>query len=379
MAIIINKIETIHKRIPTRPLELQGERFTANFDNDTLFYDCFRQSATQVMIIAPALFNLRELLDNSTFYVGNTPVKAKIEAFKLVTRIKISVPATVREITLKGAIGDYTLPIRENYQDEFAGLRVITTVQKDNDLIWIEDWVKFYRDVHGAEAVLIYDNGSTRYSLDVLEERLAAIEGLKRVKIVSWDFIYGPGPPPAMPSSKKYWDSNFCQAAALEHARHCFLQKAKCVNFTDIDELIVSKNQKSIFEVTENSFLGLTMTAGRWVVAVDKREGTPRHHDFNTLLKVKPSRKYKVIPHDANSCKTKWTIVPHKLPQFVCLDVHKILNYPPSRIPSREFTFRHFRNINLSWFDPRIKIDQFTDETHEVDHDLMRDFTKIKE
>lgn len=375
----VTAVKSSLKRIPTRPVDLRGERFDANFDFDTLFYDCFRVSRQEVMIIAPALFNLHSLMLKSAFYAGHEKVKIKIEPFKLVTRIRLFVPEVVKTLHLKGEIGDYHFDIRENGLALFKDMRLIVTVQKDNDLQWIVDWVTFMRDVHGAEAVLIYDNGSTRYTLAALEATLAAIKGLKAYKVVAWNFIYGPGPPPTLPSSKMYWDSNFCQAAALEHSRRCYWQKAKCVSFSDVDELIVSTKGQSIFDATEKSLIGLTMTPGRWIVAVEEPPKPPRHKNFTTLLKKKPYLKKGFIPSDANGCKTKWTVNPRKLPDFVMLDVHNMVNWIFCRFISRDFTFRHFRNINLNWFDDRIKTDIFSDETHEKDVYLMRDLAKVIE
>ncbi|WP_216075142.1 hypothetical protein, partial [Acinetobacter baumannii] len=79
----------------------------------------------------------------------------------------------------------------------------------------IQDWVRFSRDVHGADAVLIYDNGSTSYSLADLAGALGALDGIAVARVVSWPYKFGPQGFDA----KRFWDSDYGQHGVWEHGR----------------------------------------------------------------------------------------------------------------------------------------------------------------
>ena len=49
-------------------------------------------------------------------------------------------------------------------------LLTLSTVQKNNKLKWIKDWIEYYKEVHGVDRVILYDNASEYQS--TLEQEL---------------------------------------------------------------------------------------------------------------------------------------------------------------------------------------------------------------
>jgi hypothetical protein len=86
------------------------------------------------------------------------------------------------------------------------------TMNKDNDLEWIEIWAAWHCEVHGVDAIIIFDNGSKRYGIVDIADALTGVAGLKTIGLVSWPFLYGPIDPAAL--THPYWP-NFLQVASF--------------------------------------------------------------------------------------------------------------------------------------------------------------------
>ncbi len=81
-----------------------------------------------------------------------------------------------------------------------------STLQKDNPLEWIDDWVQ-YAATQGAERALLYDNGSA-YAGE-FTERCSRIDAEIEVVVIPWEFPYGP---------LRSYHNQFAQAAQMNHA-----------------------------------------------------------------------------------------------------------------------------------------------------------------
>jgi len=147
------------------------------------------------------------------------------------------------------------------------------TISKNNPLDWIGDWAEFYVRVHGADAILLYDNGSTDYDLGDIRDRLTSIDGLADSLIVPWTFPYGPGVGP-----RNVQDSFYCQPGALDHARRRYCAAARSVLNSDIDELVVTRPGDSIFERAESSGRAAMVFSGIWVETTESRSAQPMRH-----------------------------------------------------------------------------------------------------
>jgi hypothetical protein len=84
----------------------------------------------------------------------------------------LDIPEHPGPIQALGELGSFTFSVSPNESDMFRDRRVIFTMSKDNPIEWILDWVRFNRDIHGADAVLIYDNGSSAYDSATLSAAL---------------------------------------------------------------------------------------------------------------------------------------------------------------------------------------------------------------
>ena len=230
------------RREPTRPVKFRGENFDRQFDSTTLFYDAVDIGNQQVVLFAPPFFNLADSLSRTAFFRGSERCATGIRNFDRHAQVRLKAPTQDGKIRASGPLGDVTVSVSPNSIELFRDRRVIFTMSKDNPIEWILDWVRFNRDVHGADAVLIYDNASTAYDSTTLSAALKSIPGIERSVVVEWPFKYGP----QGPNGWDYWDSDFCQLGAWEHARWRFLQHARSAMNSDIDELVLSKSGRSV-------------------------------------------------------------------------------------------------------------------------------------
>jgi hypothetical protein len=160
------------RREPSRPLE----RRDGSFDALTLFYDAFRHPVDgTVLLVGPELRNLHaavEQMEVTSTADGRRGTLNVIDQNRLarVTLAGLDGAERLRIAVVPGHSRD--LAVQPNHADLFAGLRLLMTASKDNDLDWIAEWARFHRNAHGAEAVLFYDNGSSRYRLGDIAETL---------------------------------------------------------------------------------------------------------------------------------------------------------------------------------------------------------------
>lgn len=366
------------RREPVRPIEHRDTDFDAKFDFETLFYDAIAISPEEVLLVAPPLLNLAEPFAASRFVAMPSGVtcRARHEPLDRHSRIRVSVPAGTRSLRLTGPLGSHDIVIQPDETPLFAGRRVMFTQSKNNRLHWIQDWLRFGRDRHGADAVLIYDNGSTLYELSALAEAVQAVSGFQAAAIVTWPFRFGPqGYGPHGPHPWSFWDSDFGQFGAWEHARWRFLGKARSAQNSDIDELVLHPDNQSVFAAAEKDWFGIVRYPGRWVTALSGGDAMAsehrRHKDFSIIFREQWERRYRVLWRDALRCPPKWTVVPSRCPQNAQWKVHNIGGWWPALRLSRQFSFRHFRSISTNWRYERTDTDRYDETKHMHDDALV--------
>ncbi len=335
------------ERHPSRPLHAQPDGFREAFDSKVFLYDGFPDAHGWVRLVGPPFLNLLPLVRKATIKAlpSGKECTFKVRELDRHGQLLVRVPdgTLSLEINLDGTICHAVVSPSE--LDIFADRRVMLTLSRNNPLSWIKDWLRFGRDVHGADAALIYDNGSTDYSVAELAAALEELEGFHAIRIVMWPFRYGPQ---GLPDGR-FWDSDFCQSGALEHARHRFLAAARSVQNSDVDETVVSPQGVSVFEAAENDRFGVVRYHGRWVYPADPDRGDLRHIDHSLVLEERPVRRFGVLPIDANRNPSKWTVVPHRTPQGAQWKVHRIGRWLPAYRVSRRFGFRHHRLLSNGW------------------------------
>ena len=376
--------ESQTKREPTRPPHLQPAEFTGEFDHDTLLFDSFFCGPTEVLITAPPFFNLLPALQNMRVIAepSGRACSFRIRNLDRHSQIRIAVPAGTAKLMLASDIGTFSLEPRQNLSEFFADRRVIFTLSKNNRVEWIQDWIRYNRDVHGANAVLIYDNQSTDYSARELLIALSEISGIDRLCVAEWPFRYGP----QGLAHNRHWDSDFCQFGVWEHSRWMFLAQARSAMNSDIDELVVAKDGMSVFEAAERSRSGIVRYRGYWVhgfqdltrIAGDR--SPIRVTDFDHYLRDATVWRGGIIPvRDWETvCPPKWTVVPRCCPDRAQWAPHRIKGWAAAVPLSRNFSFRHYREIGNHWKYDRSARERFDNRRYAYDHAIVANFAVVK-
>jgi hypothetical protein len=322
------------RRDPPRPLDDRQPGYLELFDFGTLFYDVFRGADPQdVMLIGPPLLSCAILLDGLTFRLPGqngviawtyVPGRSDYQPnFKI--RLRHPALATADRLQIEAGGQRIEVQIQPNAGSRFAGRRMILTLSKDNPLPWVRDWVEFNLRVHRADAVLVYDNGSTAYGITALEELLSGIPGIAASLAVPWLFPYGPNVGP-----RNIQDSFFCQPGALEHARWRYCAAARGVLNNDIDELTVPPRGDSVFGFLERSGKAAMVYPGLWAEMPPANPPKRRIFHHGDFLY---SERWRIIPGWLRPrrwlLRTKWAVQPALCPVEAEWGVHDI--YPVSR------------------------------------------------
>jgi hypothetical protein len=350
------------RRTAPRPPELRGPDYEAKFDWTTIFYDIFWTN-DQVVFVGPPFRNLWPMVQQGTFRLDG--VKATPLATRELDRCQISsLPARARPKELSFESGGMTwrVPVRPAQEEVFDGCRVLLTLSRDNDLAWIADWVEFHARLHGADAVLIYDNASSLYTPEVLLDRVRSVRGIRAAVIVEWPFKHGPSG--GVRDSE--WDSDFSQYGMLEHSRRRFLQAAAAMLQADIDELVVSDEGRSLFDEAAQSRTGAILFAGQWIDTVRPLLlRRPRHRDFRHM-----NARFEPI-HSL-----KWAAVPVRVPDHIQFKVHGF-SAGFEALEATKLLYRHFKGISLDWFYPRSRRVRRRRSLHRVDTALVKQMRQI--
>jgi hypothetical protein len=363
-----------------RPQAFRGPDFDNQFDAETLFYDAFVDpTGTHIVTVGPPPLNLRRQLAHMEAIA--LPVGSgcafRIKEFDRHSQIWIVKPKDGEQLKIRSALGEFVITPRPNLSDHFADKRVLFTLSNNNRLDWIADWIRYHRDIHAANAILIYDNASTNYSPAELADMIAGISGIERACVVNWPFKYGP----QGLGAKRFWDSDYCQNGALEHARWCFLARARSAMNSDVDELVVSHKEGSVFEAAERSLFGVVRYRGVWMPGI---EGTTRaatdltHRDFEHTLQPRRARRWGYYPVYEDRCPPKWTVVPRRCPAHAQWTAHSIKNWVRARLTSSRFSYRHFREINNNWKYDRSARVAFDPVRHARDDIMTANFSRVR-
>lgn len=344
------------RRLPPRPLAQRPPGYLQQFDAHTLVYDLFREpDGPRAVAIVPPPVSLRHLVASMTTFTdgGRTKRPPSLIERDRTAEIWIAAAAADTHVRLsEPALGTVDLPIQPSGVDAFAGLRVLTTLSRNNELRWIADWARFHHRAHGVEAFLLYDNASDRYAPAEVAETLRTAAPQTLVRVVSWPFKFGPSG-----MQHNVWDSDFCQYASLSHARWRFLARARSVLNVDIDEFVVSPQRESIFAAAEAHPLGYIAFAGCWIAYCPPT--APIHHGA-----------FRWRDRALSMPATKWCTVPARCSFEQQWCVHNITGHDLAAVPEERFLYRHFWAINTSWKYNRGRAAEFDPSRHEADEVL---------
>ena len=359
-------------REPLRPAHLRNATYAGQFDWDTLFYDVYRVGP-DIVFQGPPLLNLLRSLRQGKPFARRFGLPARGTHVGRDKRGEVWLRDGADRVTLDGPLGHRNLVVQPNLSRLFAGKRVLHTLSKNNSARWIADWIRFYARIHGADAVLIYDNGSTIYTAAGLEAELRAAFPELTIHVVDWPFRYGPqgGLAGAVDGVETPWDSDFCQTGSLQHARLRFLLQARSVLNVDIDELVLSDRGRSIFAATEEAAAGFVKFPGAWICTASPTavtSGDCHHADFvhcdRRELEICPP-KWCIVPDLANARRHSWS-------------VHNLFGSPHNRTLSGEFKYRHMKGISNSWKYDRWDDSAFDRERFALDVPLQEAFAQAE-
>lgn len=343
------------KRVPSRAKEFLDDNYFKKYDDKTIFYDVFTVDR-KVFLIGPPLLNLISILDDCTIFspCNKEGVKVKVHTEQR-DRSQLSwinIPDDVRHVsricfnlsslldTTKDCILSLSLENEINFNEILKDSRALMTLQLNNALIWIQDWVAFYNKIHRVDTVIIYDNGSSDYETQEIADVISTIKNIKNICIVQWNFKYGPQGKPW--GTDAPWDSDFCQIGALQDARLRFLGNSAGMINADIDELFYpTETDVDIFQVLESSNLSTLNVEGFNIEKniVNRTEGEvdslPRFYHFweKKRAAVRGVRKWITKP-------SRWT---HNMNPTA----HYIHNAPYFLVNS--FSIGHYYSINTGW------------------------------
>ncbi|MEL6913913.1 MAG: hypothetical protein AAFP13_05395 [Pseudomonadota bacterium] len=293
----------------TRAEALRDADYTDNYDRRTLVYDCFWHPVRRAHVfVAPPFLNLWRPFRRGLSHDGQPARGARRRFYTRSEQVVLPGAAGALAVGLGGAT--YEVPVRAWQAPRFAGLDCIFTMNKDNDLDWIRAWAAHHIARHGAEGVVIFDNGSTAYGLEELAATLRGVPGLKAGLVYAVPFPYGPR---RSRIGRLERGAKFLQSATLNLARVDALARARGVLNVDIDEVVAGPAGISIFEAARAHWLGLVSFDGEWIYpAPGAAWPAPQ-----------AAHSHRVTPR--NSCSTKWCVVPGRgFGRGLQWDVHRI-------------------------------------------------------
>lgn len=349
------------RRMMPRPPNLRQPDYEDKYDFLTIFYDCFSSiDGAWKIFVGPPLLNLETIVLPALPAAFRCSSSSDVSLRHLVACTQLWLRTVENHAVLPpGRFQQVEIKVQPNESDLFRGRKVLLTKSKDNDLDWIHDWVHFFAHMHGSDAVLFYDNASTRYDISQLCKRISSVPGIEVVVVVRWPYKFGPvgsesfHGPQGLP-----WDSNYSQYGILEHARHRFLGLAEAVVNADVDELIISKSHYSVFEILGCSDTGYLEYPGYWIEsATESVSDTRSHFDFEYRF---------AVPELSDP---KWTVAPRRCPPDAQWGVHQISGMQAD-VLSSEVSFRHFRAISTSWKYPRDKVERPNELDYVKDDEL---------
>lgn len=346
----------------SRDSRFVDRNYLANYDDATVFYDCIVQGS-DVVCVGPPLLNLEPAVRSGSYAIDGAELDGlctRRQGRTQVTTLKFSrclSSGEIMSVRLAGISRVYKITLSGGDEDTelFAGHRTLVTMQKNEELAWVRDWLVYYAQVHGATAAIIYDNGSTAYSAEQLLSAAGEVGEIGTIIVMRWPFKYGPqGAPWAGPDVP--WDSDFCQIGGFQDARFRFLAEAKSIVNVDVDELVVpaGKGSGSVFEAVEAVTSGGLSLKGHWVenVAVGLSTDTvPRFWNFPYVRGA------------GEPCGRKWAAVPSRWPEAAVPTPHDVRKVESP--VSDDFYLGHFRGLNSGWKNPaRSKARSKADDDH---------------
>ena len=225
------------------------ERLTL-FDRSTVFYDVvYLHDEKRIVALGPQWLNLKRHLLPLKIFINNQQIEFQLTEVEKICFLQ-SNPIGCIENSKVECVFQFPMfnvqfqidprnskGISANASDERLSM---TTLQKDNHVQWVEDWILWYYRLFGVKRLILYDNGSS--NRDSLVERIRSLDVDMEVVFVDWPFEYGSTP------------DFYTQRGSLNHCRMGFaVRGGYCIN-VDIDEYLVFQGERTLLEYLDDVF-----------------------------------------------------------------------------------------------------------------------------
>lgn len=361
------------RRLPRGPRRPRAKEFVLNkFETRALLYDAFwHLDGKRILLVGPPPLNLGPQIRHARYLAlpSRTPLHANFHASASVMLTELSgAPADTTGIELLIGPERLEFPVQANSSGQLAGRRVLFTMSKNNELAWIREWAHYHAAVQGADAVILFDNGSKRYELAEIEATLRAVQGIRNAAVISWPYRYGATDLAVL--SNPYYGL-FLQIASMSVALRRYGGRAFGLLNCDIDELVATPEGTTAFNLARESTHGLVVTRGQFIEAVptEPKDRVLIHRDFATRRRDPVTRL---------SRPRKWALDPTR--SWVAdLGVHPYMHWIEGRPwfaktqPPGMFHW-HFRGINTNWKESRTDASHLTPADLEIDERLAAVF-----
>jgi len=304
------------------------------YDRKTLVYGAIHMPERRMIrVYLPRLFNFAPMVRAAMVTIDGA--EAHLRRHRIFRRYEIldfrhdgDRPKEL-ELTCK-PLGEVRIEVQGGDDAPFAGRRVVYTILKNERLEWIRDWLQFHAAEHGADAVLISDNGSTDYDSETLLDVIRGVPGYAVAQVLSVPLPWGPAH-----RAPGVDDGKLLQTSMLNYCRDRFLRGAQAVLNVDVDELVMRHRGGSVFDAV--SPWGYATFPGRWRYAPNPKPDLL--HKDHVLHNPKE-----------DPCPTKYVYNPRSWLGRRSLSVHSLehVNRKLFSVASG-FCFLHCRGISTSW------------------------------
>lgn len=340
-------------REPIRPMEQRQPNFDERYDRNTIFFDGFIiGGGAKIRFVGPPFLNLDPYMRDARVRVLDpaTGQDIAVQGMRFVEKKKVTlltvrlarrIDEAVCELDL-GDLGQFRVVVKQAPTEVFAGKRVLFTLFKYEPLEWLYDWAEFHIRYHGVNALVVNHNDCPHATTEEIMSVLEPLEGLDVLTVVEWSFPYGPAP-----HNESGWDSTYCQVGLFAQLRDKYFTDAEGVLNADIDELIITEDHLSVFDLLANDPIGYIRISGCWI---SSNKVGPNH----TPYAERRHRHYAYVSDsEIDDFNSKWAIRPSAIPPKHQWRTHAITDYRSSKDLRRQTMLCHFRDINTNWKEPR--------------------------
>lgn len=351
------------RRVMLEPQIEAPEQFVKAFDTRTLVYETFwHADGKRILLIGPPPLNLLSEWKAATYRAlpSRTMLAARryVSLSQQVTALD-GAPEGTTHIELSFGPHVFELVVNRNLATEFAGRRVLFSMSQNNDLSWVRQWAAHHAKTQGTDAVVLFDNASTRYSPDDIAETLLGVPGLRTVSVPSWPWPFGF-------TDKRikrdpFW-AHFLQNCSMSVVLRRLGPEAHSLLNCDIDELAWAGPGRSVHDVCKTSRSGFITFKGQWVEPIASDGAPPDHRAFRVRKRDAAAR------YCRNS---KWALDPaRRWTERLALHPYwHWLEHRPwlSKERRKDVFYWHYRGINTNWKFQRAVQTIFDPAVHEID------------